>query len=98
MLGFFLGEIPRKRGSKTSKLFFFFLHFRFFFIFNVFAPLRTFDDFVALKRVFFCRPHVDTAHDREVFRSNDTHSHTHTNTHARTLTECYLISSMETSR
>lgn len=53
MLGFFLVEIPRKRGSKTSKLFFFFFTFSFFLIlfFNVFAPLRTFDDFVALKRV-----------------------------------------------
>lgn len=87
MLGFFLVEIPRKRGSKTSKLFFFFFFtfsFLFYFLFfNVFAPLRTFDDFVALKRGFAVLTWILLTTGKSFVQMTHTHTHVYARTHAQ---------------
>lgn len=75
----------QKKRLKDIEAFFFFLHFRFlflFYIFNVFAQLRTFDDFVALKRVFAVLTWILLTTGKSFVQM--THTHTHTNTHART--------------
>lgn len=75
-------KFPEK-GSKTKKLFFFFLTFSFFFIFNVFAPLRTFDDFVALKRVFAVLTWILLTTGKSFVQMTHTHTHKYARTHTQ---------------
>lgn len=77
-------KLPEKAAQRRRSFFFFFLHFRFFFVLfflNVFAPLRTFDDFLALKRVFAVLTWILLTTGKSFVQMTHTHKYALTHTH-----------------
>lgn len=74
----------QKKAQRQRNFFYFYFFYIFvFFIFNVFAPLRTFDDFVALKRVFAVLTWILLTTGKSFVQMTHTHTHKYARTHTQ---------------